>query len=84
MILHPDGRIEGTPEELQQFEELRKATPVTVPLPVIEPIPQRWWRPGTAPEPFVIPTGPGVANQEWRIDCGSATYKPNPNIIAMN
>lgn len=47
MILHPDGRVEGTPEELTKFQNLRanrvvikKTRTIRPAVPVEDPIPQ--------------------------------------------
>lgn len=86
MILHPDGRIEGTPAELASYQKLTIGT--KVPIPVIEPLPytipnpyrdvspspRQPWQPRPAPNPWA---------PNWTCG-GSATYKPNPNIIAYN
>lgn len=84
MILYPDGRVEGTPEEIARLEELRKAGPVTVP---VQPYP--WprkdstelpWTP--LPEPTVAPPGwpltPGIT-----YGSGSATA-PTGTVLTWN
>ena len=55
MIIHPDGRLEGTPEELAAYQKAMQGTkpdviekPVYIPYPVPEKeeTPKRWFWPG--------------------------------------
>jgi len=58
MIIHPDGRLEGTPEELAAYQREMKS--VFAPLAPQEPQPWTTWRPWMPWDTIIT--------------CGSVTY----------
>jgi hypothetical protein len=60
MIIHPDGRLEGTPEELAAYQKAVQAAPIVVEKPV--PVYVPYTQPATPVNPLLP--------QIW---CGSAS-----------
>ena len=73
MILHPDGRLEGTPKELAEYQkemQLKGGSPVIIEKQV----------PVYIPQPSTTPYYPPQYPEIW---CGSVTYS-GPDCIVMN
>jgi len=60
MIIHPDGRLEGTPEELAAYQKAMQAAPVVIEKPV----------PVYIPQPYTAPVWP---HRPWETWCGTGT-----------
>lgn len=78
MVIHPDGRLEGTPEELAAYQIAMKgksAGPVVVEkivqVPVYAPNYQPWTKPMN-PHPWT------------EVTCGPRTADCRSGVIAMN
>jgi len=68
MIIYPDGRMEGTPEELAAYQKAMQASPVVIEKHV----------PVYIPQPFTTPVRPQYPYDFW---CGTATrFKLEPEV----
>ena len=64
MIIHPDGRVEGTPEEVAAFASAMKSTDKDQPLPREHTYPPWWCQSGVINHPRLISDAIAVGESE--------------------